>query len=472
MKTTRALALCIGLLALASQAHAAPSAKLGAACADDVACGPGLTCLTVGAGATEGVPSGGLCTVSCAGQPKACDAIAPGARCVSLALGGTLGGDYCLEGCSSDEPEVKCHGRADVACAQDVATTLACTRSGNCRSWTKTETYDFCSYDADGTGRHCDSNLCVPRCSRDDGCPAGLRCDPSTGLCDSSGRQGAAPGAQCADDAQCAGTCGWSFWGPNTCVERCVVGSPCGPEGAANARCFDPYGAQVGDLGQCAVLCNCGLDCAPLGAGWSCVDATSADVEIFGFVGFCVDDSFGTADGGVIDECNPTASGCVYGKTVACRGADACLGVAKCQSDGTYAQCVCPALDLDAGITPPKPPKNRHDAAILDAGDPDAARDTLDGGARDASAGASAPRDADVVEKPRAKQPDGGLCSALPPASDGAPDGAGWLLAGCVLWLVRRRQGRCRARDGRRAGSQRAPTLSLSTTHSLGSLKA
>jgi hypothetical protein len=107
---------------------------------------------------------------------------------------------------------------------------------------------------------------CRPACGSDEECGARY-CDLGTGLCTDQPRRGAAIGATCAVDADCAsGRCLSLVEGGSYCSAACVFGAlGCGfGEGPARreAACAAPLLAAggvsegVGDVGTCFELCD------------------------------------------------------------------------------------------------------------------------------------------------------------------------------------------------------------------------
>jgi hypothetical protein len=291
-------------------------------------------------------------------------------------------------------------------------------------------------------------SLCTPRCGNDASCPSGLHCDPATGLCGATARRGERTGTLCFGDpgVVCAGRCDINY---GYCVEDCVIGQACGPTSAASGFCYayDRSGAQIGDQGTCHLLCNCSSDCAGLGSGWTCGDAVDGTAAVFGFRGECTRPAAGAGDDagvGVIDdpECAAAKASCAFGAVTACRGDGDCLGIERCQADGTYSACTC----IDAGV-------ERLDAGVsMDASSGDAspasrggASDAGSGDASDAGSGDAgqldAGKDAGRASNKHYRTDYGGLCSVtqVTAAPDACSPACG-LLATALMLLLRRTQ--------------------------------
>ena len=232
--------------AASSSSGAAPPSKVADACASDADCGPNLGCVlpTAHDSIFGGGAPAGYCTTSCASNAD-CPA---DSRCLT----GSLGVGNCVLTCGFG-PKLnqfddalsasKCRGRDDVRC----------TLVGSL---------------------HC----CLPTCSADSQCPAGLACDPHVAECAAPGPApdaggGSGTGAPCdpkAPKSVCAGVC-LSFTGSmaTTCSEVCVLGgdpahpasSPsCG--GVTQGLCiYRPSGNGAGDYGFCAPACLKQDDC-------------------------------------------------------------------------------------------------------------------------------------------------------------------------------------------------------------------
>ncbi len=246
---------------------------LGAACDDDLDCGPDLSCLAatsndfdLGEGVTGGPPKG-MCSTRCESDPAVCQAFSDTATC--LYVNDTDA--YCFEGCEFGstgqgfDPE-KCHGRPEFSC----------------RPLQVSET-EFVA-------------ACLPRCNSDADCPSGRFCDPLLGLCSSVEPTGGDIGVACMETADCQGVC-LNIVDDNdepisqTCSERCTLGAfpACGWDGTgeATAVCLFPdsnisrLGGSpgIGDDGFCTALCDCNDDCQ---GGSECVQ-----FEIAGRAGYC-----------------------------------------------------------------------------------------------------------------------------------------------------------------------------------------
>lgn len=233
--------------------------RLGATCETDADCGQGWLCWAATArdflGFADG-PAHGYCTLACS-RPEDCQGVDPGAAC-NVADGREQG--LCLRGCLSKTPEPrerKCLDRPDLTCwslpALDIEPFSITTRQ---------------------------QGLCQPSCGSDQDCPEPLFCDLTSGLCTARAPSGAAIGAVCAVDSDCAsGTCLSPLGGASYCSAPCRFGAlGCGfPETAARpeAACAAPLLAQggvaegVGDVGTCLELCDVTDPCSS--PEWQCV---------------------------------------------------------------------------------------------------------------------------------------------------------------------------------------------------------
>jgi len=219
--------------------------RLAARCETDADCGDGLLCWAAASRdffGFEGGPAGGYCTLDCS-LPDDCQHLDPGAAC-NVVDGRDRG--ICLRGCLSKEPqpmERKCLDRSDVACWSLPALNLqafstVARQQGNCQ----------------------------PACGSDEEC--GERyCDLATGLCTDEPRLGAAIGAACDVDSDCAsGRCLSLIDGGSFCSAACVFGAlGCGFGEDAVTRaavCAAPLLAEggvsegAGDVGTCLEVCN------------------------------------------------------------------------------------------------------------------------------------------------------------------------------------------------------------------------
>jgi hypothetical protein len=232
--------------------------RLGASCEADSDCGQGWLCWSETArdflGFTGG-PAHGYCTLGCR-QPEDCQGVDPGAACNVLP---GMDQGMCLRGCLSKSPEArerKCLDRPDVTCWSLPALGF--------------EPFSI-------TSRQ--QGLCQPSCGSDEDCP-GHFCDLSLGLCTDRAPSGAAIGAACASDADCAsGTCLTPVGGLSYCSAVCRFGMlGCGFAETAPGReaaCAAPLLTEggvaegAGDAGTCLELCDLSDPCTL--PDWQCV---------------------------------------------------------------------------------------------------------------------------------------------------------------------------------------------------------
>jgi Dickkopf-like protein len=267
----------------AAGAGGAPGAEfrgtVGLPCETATDCPGGLDCVPSSATGPfqNGGPEEGYCTTTCTVNED-CEAIDDIAAC---ALGGDGNQRYCVALCQTGDPsgtELKC------SLIQGQRDTLACLSGVTTPSG----------------GR--DLGLCIPVCHSDEGCGGGRFCDLGTGVCVDAPPAGAAVGAACTEDAECAGgQCLTLTGGGGFCTGLCTFGliGGCGfdalgvPAGERTAACLVPALSTggIGDIGYCSELCDVAEDCAQ--AEWTCdpltdlFGATSDAAEVFGRAGFC-----------------------------------------------------------------------------------------------------------------------------------------------------------------------------------------
>lgn len=257
--------------------------RIGRQCVTSAECLSPEMCLTANSTAFGGEgPAKGYCTFNCTnGGDAACMAIDPDSHCVQVDEVSA----FCLEDCSPGpagatqfDPD-KCHGRMEVACSP--------------------------LYDSTGS---ISVTACVPSCSTDQSCGAGLHCNPKTGLCTSAPVSGLPIGAACTSPLdggvnQCAGQCNGYITAAGDqvyeCSEHCTIGAntACdwlGPgTGPASAACLYSVASTgptgIGDLGSCVKLCDCDSAC---NAAMRCLPLSSALETLYQRKGFC-----GAADG-------------------------------------------------------------------------------------------------------------------------------------------------------------------------------
>jgi len=252
--------------------HRLAVSTLAAPCAADTECGADLQCWSVntaGIAAFVGGAPHGYCTRACR-LTTDCSDVDPSAVCSGPGAEGT---GICLRGCLSKEPlpgEAKCLNRVDQMCLS----TAALGRE----PFSTTERQP---------------GVCVPSCGSDEDCAPRL-CDLVSGLCLDRVAAGAAIGAACTADAECAGgLCVEPLAGSRFCSAGCALDSlGCGFGSDANPReaaCLLPWISQGGvsegrqDLGICLQLCNSDPDCTQ--PSWVC-DTASGGLP--GAAGACV----------------------------------------------------------------------------------------------------------------------------------------------------------------------------------------
>jgi len=301
-------------------------ALLGAACASDMDCGTGMTCLAPdGASWYAGGPSNGYCTISCVEDATVC-AQRPGAVCVG---GGSADEAFCFEGCVlGGDPNGKCGNRVDVACLL-VGQTAALQPI----------------------------SACLPTCGSDNQCPAGRFCDLLSGVCVDDAPVGDPIGTLCDPMAAvdpCAGFCMDFGGGIAMCSGLCTVGldAPgCGINPATEditpgaPVCLPLFSATdtVGDTGLCIQRCDCNDHCLhPNTACEGFNDTVLSDA--FSSEGICF---FQPAEGGVAG--------------LSCELADGGPVPMSDAGPGPGSDASTPALD--ASVVPPDA------ATVLDAGD-------------------------------------------------------------------------------------------------------
>jgi hypothetical protein len=257
------------------------SGVVGARCGLDADCAGGAICLRASGDEYfgSGGPAGGYCTIACSTSSDECTALDSESVCAQL---GALGGEYCIRTCQSLDPdpgEAKCLNRTDLACVSAAA-------DGR-------ELFD---------GRR-QAGYCAARCGSDDECPAGRSCDGELGICTSAPAVGAAIGARCTLDQDCASRrCEERDRdGTGVCSALCVLGSlsGCGygrEPSSREAACLIPlidvggFSEGAGDLGLCRALCDQASDCARADEGWICAPLNAGAAEFFGRSGACAPD--------------------------------------------------------------------------------------------------------------------------------------------------------------------------------------
>lgn len=262
-----------------------PTPYIGRACTASADCGTGLTCFTAESNDVfGGGAAGGYCTLTCQADTD-CTGIDAQSACVGTGVGPSL----CLRTCLSEDPtstaENKCLGRIDVVCKSPAALGTAMFTGLRQIGW------------------------CFPQCNSDDDCP-GRACDLARGVCSDTPPTGAAIGARCEGNGDCAGaTCVSIAADEQFCSAPCVFGQPVGCGYGLNpsvrgAACITPRvtgflsSEGQGDLGFCAELCDADTDCTQhVDRGWVC---STSDVtkQRFGRSGFCLSP---TPDAGVGD---------------------------------------------------------------------------------------------------------------------------------------------------------------------------
>jgi hypothetical protein len=270
--------------------------RLGQACVNDIECDPNgttrLTCLT--ATSTDlggGAPPRGVCTLQCA-LNETCWGIDPTAYCVQFDPLSAYG--YCMEGCVLGEPgpletpAPKCHNRPHFACTplNVVSTGTPCATSSACQRGL------VC------LGGRCSTLLsaCLPVCTGDQDCSAGLFCDRGEGTCKPFSTAGNPLGTPCNPTSaidSCSGFCQRIEGVPGLngmCGEPCNYGQFCAWEDdqatglCAFTSAVDEY-PELGDLGFCAALCDCSSQCRTPGFGCVPSDGLAA---LTGKPGLCL----------------------------------------------------------------------------------------------------------------------------------------------------------------------------------------
>lgn len=273
---------------------------IGAACADDEACGPGLICYTSGSNdfLGGGAPNG-YCSLPCEADSE-CTTLDPSSACV-VAVEGAPG--VCVRTCRSLDPtsanENKCLSRRDLACNSEAYLGIA----------------EF-------TGAR-QNGLCYPQCSSDEDC-AGRSCDLARGLCVDELTAGLPIGAACTENVECSGRLCIRLGGDQGfCSAPCVLGQPIGcgfglTAGARGAGCLLPLVRGFlstegdGDVGFCVELCADSSECAQADQGWSC-ELTEDAEALFNRPGICdapdLPDAGAGADAGPVDASAPSTAG-------------------------------------------------------------------------------------------------------------------------------------------------------------------
>jgi hypothetical protein len=232
------------------------SALVGRSCTESSQCGAGLTCLTSTSNDFFGAgPANGYCTAGCTADAE-CASIDPQAVCVGADATQAGGGGLCARTCLSQDPrtalENKCLGRRDVVCQSEAYLGSAA----------------FTGNRQDG--------LCLPQCGSDEDCGT-RRCDLARGLCTDTVATGAAIGAACTQNSDCAGNACVQIGGQTFCSAPCVFGQPVGcgsgvSSPSIEAACLRPRVTGLtgsegrGDIGFCIELCSQTSDCEQ-GAG-------------------------------------------------------------------------------------------------------------------------------------------------------------------------------------------------------------
>ena len=223
------------------------TSNLGLKCSTDAQCGTGFVCATAsGSTIGSGGPQDGMCTLACQ-TSNDCEAVQPGAACFNF---GTDSATklYCLAACQqggdASALPTKCQGRDDFACIdlRDAATS------------------------------NVPDPFCLPLCTSDEKCGAGLFCNKGSGLCTKTKPTGDPVGTDCnpaATTDTCEGFCIRTTADgvtpqKGTCTEFCAGFFDCQYKGSKpGGLCGGPLSDTFGvlDLGYCLPSCNCTGDC-------------------------------------------------------------------------------------------------------------------------------------------------------------------------------------------------------------------
>jgi hypothetical protein len=279
-----------GAPSMGGTAGALQDGKLGSTCNADADCGQGFVCLSATSGLLgSGSPARGLCAKPCKQGESSCENASPGAACVYFDDQHA----FCLEGCVPGAgSQVKCHGRADLACATvyDADTApVACDSGQTCQpGFDCIQGYCFAK-----------SSACLPQCNADSDCSSGQHCDHHSAfdalgaLCRAAPAPGAATGATCtgADDRSCRGAC-LDLDGGFACADGCTLGADnaCGSSagGKISEACLYAFGSADadGDAAACIKLCDCDVDCGTPGLHCHTFSADSPSRQL-GRTGYC-----------------------------------------------------------------------------------------------------------------------------------------------------------------------------------------